>query len=58
MSDNKHKMKKREIQAGYKENLSPHEDGRALEQVAWRGRSISILEAFQAPTGYSPEQPV
>lgn len=56
MRDNEHKLKKRDIQTGYKENLCSHEDREALEQAAWQGQTISILEAFQAPTGYSPEQ--
>lgn len=56
--DSKNKMEKREIQVGYKEDLCPHEDSWALEQVAQQGQTVSILEVFQAPWVCTPGYPL
>lgn len=49
MRDSKHKTKT-EVQIGYEENHFHHKDSSAVERVAQRGYTVSVLGGFQDPT--------
>lgn len=42
---------KRDVYAGCKENLFPHEDSQAVTPVSQRGGAVSVLGGFQGWTG-------
>lgn len=46
-----------EVQAEYKEKLFSQMDNEAVEQVALRGCSVSVLCGFQAPARPRCEEP-
>jgi len=49
MTDNEHKLKKREVQIGCKEKFFAYKDSPAMEQDAHRGCAVSF-PGFQHPT--------
>ena len=51
------KVETREIQAGYKEQLFPHEGRQAAEEVVQRGCEGSVAGGFQKLPGQRLEQP-